>query len=821
MDEDIDRLNRIYDELKQQYDDNSSPLMILSDIDEEDLEFLRDHLDKVCWAYIHKLKCGRTLLTYVIIDFVYENYAADNDTIKLWPLIENYLKPYYQFSRSDLIDVIMGTLESFRLPVIKYGKKYQNTVLLHSSSKHYSERFFDYILNQYEQMIEREINYDLKELSNTISDEFENDSTKVTHMSHSFGLLIKDKNIFPSVFDRIINKLDQRMKNNVEYDLGRWEEAFNEWYLRTNSAQHTRSRAEFTMEEFEGEYYISILFPPSKTVPDNYWITLTIGDLSKRINIPVAKIRGINCSQKHQLKFPIHTINLHNGINARDSTGIELLNVPKSDAIFFDTSRKYAKKISPGIYNVFIHNGVTHNFPQLFTEQVSESVYFITTKFDSDTDYHIGDTMIVFDSNLSKRSISLDFPSLGNTYARADGIPHITPKHPSLHFETDVNQIHISVRGYDGRYLFNEYLDIQSEILDINNLVEPKTGIYRLNITYEGYRLASIKYLLSENLSFCADDTICSNKAGDIPFSDFESSDVLMFKKEDMYAIYPLIIHGKLFECKVKTPLIFFNPHPSTDENDWRPGNAEFFDTNELEGTLLVAPGCIPDGELVSLIIRSSNGTETIPNIVSDGVCSYAIYNQIQLMQMEQLPFGIDICYKGDLFPLFSVNTVGKYDIDIQNNIVAITPYCLPTNCRARFEYNTTNRSIAGTMELNKTVIFDTNVPSSIRVTETNLDTNDDLIVYKKDDIRTNRHPISLDDPHLSPLEKADCLIDGNGCNQDVCEAIRILKSLSESGNSQATLRLARIYLTGSYIEADLQKASDYFTQYMEQKTPY
>ena len=201
MDEDIERLKRIYGDLKQQYDDKSSPLMILSDIDADDLEYLRSHVGKVCWAYLHGLDCGGMLLTCVIIDFVYERYAADDDTVKLWPLIEDYLEPYYEFSRNDLIKVIMRTLETFRLPVIDYGKKYLNTVLLHSSSRHYSERFFDYILNQYERMIEREIGYDLRKLAETISDEFKNDETKVSQMSHSFGLLIKDKDIFPSVFD--------------------------------------------------------------------------------------------------------------------------------------------------------------------------------------------------------------------------------------------------------------------------------------------------------------------------------------------------------------------------------------------------------------------------------------------------------------------------------------------------------------------------------------------------------------------------------------------------------------------------------------------
>lgn len=271
MNEDIERLNGIYADLKQQYDDKSSPLVILSDMDADDLEYLRDHVELVCWAYLHGMNCGRTLLAYLIIDHVYEKYAADDDdTIKLWPLIQEYLGPYADFSRNDLIKIITRTLQRFKLPQVDYGKKYQNTVLLHSSSRHYSVRFFDYILRQYERMIEREVEYDLKELAETISDEFEKDSTKVSQMSHSFGLLIKDRNIFPTVFDRVINKLDQRMKNDIEYNLGRWEEAFDEWYLETNNAQYTRSKAEFVMEEFDGEYYVSILFPSSKAVPDDY-----------------------------------------------------------------------------------------------------------------------------------------------------------------------------------------------------------------------------------------------------------------------------------------------------------------------------------------------------------------------------------------------------------------------------------------------------------------------------------------------------------------------------------------------------------------------
>lgn len=277
--QDIEILDRIYDSLRQQYIDKSSPLMILGDIDVDDLQYLRNHVDFVCQAYSLGIKCGRLLLTYLIIDFVYEQYAIDDDeTVKLWPLIEDYLKPYRAFSREELITIMWKTFNEFNFPVIDYGKKYQNTVLLHSSSKHYSVRFFDYISNQYERMLEREIGYDLTELAENISDEFENDPTKVSQISHSFGLLIKDKKIFPSVFDRIINKIDQRMKNNIEYDLGHWEDAFDEWYYNTNNTPHIRSRAQCSMEETEGEYYINILFPSSKSVPEDYRIELMIGE---------------------------------------------------------------------------------------------------------------------------------------------------------------------------------------------------------------------------------------------------------------------------------------------------------------------------------------------------------------------------------------------------------------------------------------------------------------------------------------------------------------------------------------------------------------
>ncbi len=51
MKEDIERLKRIYNDLKQQCDDKSCPIMILAEIDAEDLDFMREHMKTICWAY--------------------------------------------------------------------------------------------------------------------------------------------------------------------------------------------------------------------------------------------------------------------------------------------------------------------------------------------------------------------------------------------------------------------------------------------------------------------------------------------------------------------------------------------------------------------------------------------------------------------------------------------------------------------------------------------------------------------------------------------------------------------------------------------------
>ena len=790
MKEEIDRLKEIYEDLKQQYEDRSCPIMILSALEPEDRQYLRDNLRTICWAYNTGQRWGRTLLAYMIVDYVYENYAENEDkSINLWPLISEYLNPYGEYPREKLIDITNKTFETFHLPIIHEGKSFFNTVLLNSSSTHYSGRFFSYISNEYENKIEEEIDYDLKELADTISDEFIRDPVKSSLMTNSFNLLIKNKSLFPVIFDRVVMKLHQRRCNEIEYDLGRWEEAFNKWYLESNSAKHTRIGAELSLIDDDGEYYLNLLFPSSKAVPSKYSIELRIGDKCQRMDASGGIIRGVTVSKKILLRYPIHTIDILGPIYARDSTGVVLLNVPASDVRFFTVSGLFVKTPSAGAYKVLVRRDVEHNLPKIFADSISESIEYMDTKLEMGMEYHVGKTNIVLERHLSKKSISLIFPSIGNSYAISEDVPHIVPKHPSLAIETRIPKLHISIKRYDGRYVYNDYKDVESGILDLNDLLPPETDLSRLNLSYEGYRLASVKYMLIGNFTIRAEDLILSRSSEDIPFTDFEGDDVLPVFDNAMFVSYPIEIHGKEF------------------------------DTNELEGTIKIAPGCIPDGETVYLIIRSPMGTETIPDTVTDGVCFYAISDHIQELQRKGLKYGIEIRYGDSIFPILHIDTLGKYDIEIHNDIVAITPYKLPSSCRAKYEYSTRDESIAGPLELNKTVLFDIEKPSYVKVTELNLLTNEKLVIYEKSNLFIAPQQFDVDDKSIPDRIRAEHLLTGNGCISDIQGAIRILQSLSAEGDKDATLRLARLYLNGSIIPADLKKASDYFTLYMGQNS--
>lgn len=760
------------------------------------------------------------LLTYLLVDQVYENYAADeSENINLWPMLIEYLSGIAAVDRATLNDLMMSCFRACHLPIIKDGKKYQNTVLINSSSRHYSSRFFDYISKQYEQYLERETKYDVRDLANIISKEFQKDEVRVSQMSHSFGLLIKNEELFPDIFDRVINKIDQRRNHWAEYDLGRWEEAFNEWYLSTSNKEYTRSKAELSLEESDGEYYLKIVFPSSKSVPpSNYSIVLNISEKVDRINIPVGKLRGVLCSQSKTLIYPLYSIDIFGRIRAVDSTGVLLIDLLPSDFRFFNAAGNYTKSVSKGDYRVLMLKDSNHNLPIRFECNVSDRISLIDTTLEGGKEYSVNGTTISLDRTILRNPLVVTYPTIKGTLVRCSEVSVVLSKHPELVFEKEVNGLRISIKNYAKRQILNETRDVESGSLDLNKLLSPETGVYYLTVSFEGHRLLHTKYLLAKDLQFNPRDKIATKTPGSIPYTYMGNESELTCSDNEMFSTMFIEANGKKFKCEVKTPLIFFNPRPDEDERDWCLSEPEKFDSNKLGGTLKIAPGCIQDGESISLLVRSSLGTESMQDIVTDGYCSFSISECIQNIQSRKLSFGLDLVYNNHVFPILSVNTLGKYDIEKMNGIVAITPYKLTAAARPRFDFRSREKTDAGPLVLGKTELFDISKPCILKVVEHNMESNEEIVIFERnqDGIKLRKSGLALEG--LSDYSKATHLLKGINCEPDVDGAIDIFKKLSDEGHAESALTLARLYLNSSLVEIDLQKSSDYFKRYLTLK---
>lgn len=811
--EDIFRLESIFSDLDQQFIDGSSPLMIFASISDDDLEFLRSHMRLIAWGFDSDQYWARLLLTYIIIDYVYENYNQDREeNANLWPLIRKYLDTYIVLSREEIIKIIYSVFEKYHLPQEKSGNLHQNTVLLNSSSRFYSNRFFDFILGQYDRKLGGEVEYDLRDVALSISKRFVEDPVKVNQMSHSYGLMIKNKNIFPDVFERVIKKIDQRMNDSLEYDLGRWEPAFDEWYSDINSSKYTRKGAEVLLRNVDGEYYLKITFPKNRGVPlKGYSIRFSMNGMSETLAISVANRSGIGESRKKHLDYPIQAVDIFGRISALDSTNVRLLDLEPSDYRFFSSSGRLVASPSAGLYNVLIKYGVKHDLEDIFSDRISNDIVLVQTRLEKGKEYHIGSDTIVSEATISKNSLSIDCPVVRTGFVISADRPFVLSKHPFISIDEGVDDIRISLKDFAGRYVFNEHVVPDSEGIDINDLVSVSSGVFSLTISYGKYRLASVRYLLVEGIDYNPDSSVSTPKDGILRIHAQGRSFKLPYTSEDMYVYTDFEVNGKKFPCGFRTPNVFFNPCPDIDENRWIKAGSEDFNTTELSSSIGVSLGCVPDGRIATLFIRSPLGTIQIPSEIQDGMCFFGIFDYISKIQSMKYHFGLEVQFGGHFYPLFNVGTKGKYDVDVCNNIALITAYYLPAGCYARYEYHSFKENLAGYLQLNRSEIFDLSVPCQLVITETNTDTNDEILIYEKKSKLINKPNLNSTLRDMDPYKRALFLLNGNGCDRDPYEAIDILESLAQQNHHQALYKLGIIYLDGQLVNVDFAKAADYF----------
>ncbi|MDN5357542.1 MAG: uncharacterized protein PWR17_711 [Candidatus Methanomethylophilaceae archaeon] len=90
---------------------------------------------------------------------------------------------------------------------------------------------------------------------------------------------------------------------------------------------------------------------------------------------------------------------------------------------------------------------------------------------------------------------------------------------------------------------------------------------------------------------------------------------------------------------------------------------------------------------------------------------------------------------------------------------------------------------------------------------------NNGLTNYTKYSKNGNTH---TERPGVDLFQKALCLETGDGCEQNIEEALRIYNQLADEGNLDAIMHLARMYISGMVINADYHKGSEYLQRYLD-----
>lgn len=807
----ISRLKQISENFEDQYNNVGVPLMILTSVDDTEIDFIRNHLQDIVNAYDRGEEWALLLLVYCIMDHIYEKYGAEVDQrANIWPLIDKYLSNFTQIKNNVLAEVISYVLEKYGFHIFEEGKKNQNTIIFNSTSIYYSKRFFDFIMRCYKDLA-KDDEPDLEKLADEISNTFSPNDSRISTIGHSFGLLPLEKDIFREIFVEVITKIHQRINNELECDLGRWEEAFNEWYSDIKSAEYTASKAEYYLDYDDREYRFRIVFPSSRNITDKgYRIIINYGVENISLDVPVRKRAKVPSSQEYSYTFPPYFSDPLGKLRAADSAS-ELFKLDRADYRFFKEDGHYAKSVSAGKYKVIIRKEIDYNLPELYKEDFTDDTVIISTELVRGQTYHIGSSEITLQQKTEKPHLHMYFPPAGDVIPIRTDFDAVTPCHPKLILDSDLENVSILIKNYAGITAFRKEFDKISGETDLNEfLPDSDSGIYSIRVSYGKFRLASKKYLLIRDLNYHLKETICMPSEGSIEYSASFGKGTLEYADKDMY----LQQNGNESKWQVRTPNIFYNLHPSENEDDWLPAGSEF-DINDLSSTISVSPGCIPDGEQLQLLLKSQLGTDVLEGIVDRGSCSFIIGPSISKVQDKKKEFTVELRYGEHLYFLFGRSALGSYDIDVCNGIAAVTPYRIPENCIIEYDYCSNDESDAGFLSLGQTALFDLNKPHIASVKETNRETNDSILIYEDQDPGVDKPDIDLDS--LPELVVADHLFNGIGQHQDIQTALDIYHKLSEEGNADATLKLARIYMNGSGIHEDSKKASDLFHRYLDQ----
>ncbi len=815
----IERLKNIANDVESQYSNGEVPIMILTSVSDEDRRFVKDNIRILVNETLKGRTWSPTLLTYSIIDEVYENYAEDEElTISLWRVILEYTGP--SFTRESLSPIMGDVFRKWKLPVVNEGKKCFNTILLNSSSIHYSEAFFTYISGIYENLLEKQIDVDLDVVARNISEDYARNPEKLTN---SFSYLVKDYSIFRKVLELVLNKLDQRRNGRMEYNLGRWEDAFNDWYTKAENAKLTR-KGDIILSRGEDGYRIRTRFPRIYNVPQDYSVEIRAGKDVFKPDVSIIGDDSDNVAIVSGWTSLVPSIDIFSSIEATDSSGATLFTHPPAEFRFFSKSGRMLKSFSSGKYTAIIKRGVKHDLDVLYEMPISDDALVIETRIEANRTYNIGDYSFHAAKPIPRNSILPVYPAFKNSIVEPtdSDVDRVLPAHPVLLIDEDVDSLRVTVKDNVGNIERKELSDVKSGTLDLNDIIGRETGVYRIGISHSKHKLLDMKYTLLPQLSVNLENPLAMPAAGEIPYTLDGESNAAAYQEDQMWVEIPVIIFGKEYPIRLRTPSIFLNPDPGADRDYWIPIGQEGFDANQLGSTIGISPGCVPAGDEIGIVFHTSQGTHEKWNYEAESCRYFEIDKVLEDLIKRKASFGIDLIHSDQSFPILSVTTLGKYDIDIKQKLVAITPYYMPVGCRTRYTYSKATGTESGYLSLGRTKVFDIQPLRKepecfVQVIERNLYSGNEIEIYRYGEDRFLRIDDYIHIASNRTIETADQLLSGNRSDSDEKLAINILQELSDGGNKEATLKLARFYLNRGNTKDDYKKSLKLFQLYLEQ----
>jgi len=812
-----ERLKDIYKDLSTQLNEFVCPILILTTIDDSDLDFLRSHVEEI---YKNRHTCDylnelQLLFAYLIVDTIYENYGdSEYGSGNYWSILDKLVgHTLSNDERNTIGDDFFDTLEQNGLRSVNEGKKKDrmNTILMQSSSMWYANGFFKLAYKTFNDF-GGDLEYDHEKKVKKISEAY-NTPGNVNQTGNAFAKLIKNEDLFVNIFEKILRKIDSNLKGECGEDIGRWEHAFEKWFKTLNSSSQHKSVIISLIEDYEG-YGLNIHIPKMDIQSSIYRMIIQIGQEQPiSLKMQVGTLRGRKFCAEENYIIPADGVRIFTGIRVVDSDSQEFINIPSCDGLFFKMGGEYVQSLSNSEYKV-LTRAKDYNIPILGEINAGYGLKLIHTKLSTNIQYHVGADLLKVKPKIGGK-VWFDLCPIIGSHLHSDIVDNLCIQHPIIHFSDIEGDVHVVLRNYLNDIIIDKIYTNCPESIDINEITS-ETGKYKLKAYIEGTSQFTKRYVMIRGLEYVPNTLVSASEEGQIISKSSGSEHLIYYGPDNQYVEDIQNVNGKNYTVMVRTPNIFFNLNPN-DDNSWVNASSDDLKTIDFNNRFLIAPGCIPDGEVIKLIFRTDDMYfKEYLGVTESGICEFKIADFLEYVYENKCKFYLGLKYKDQTYPVFEINTLGKYVIERVNDILTIFPYSMPTNCKTFYKYLSSKHKVNDWLTLGDTVAFDVSGMVDLIIMEKNTDTNDELklVSYSNLSRYLNQDEYDIDLDNLPLIEQARHYVVGDGCIQSISKALVIYNELADQGNTDILLYLAKMYIRGNIVDKNYEKAASYLLRF-------